>query len=87
MFIDDRNKRDSIEKMRKFLVVNNNEVIKCEKCGGTGLKLIIKKSDLSFWNGEYCEFCNGIGYVNDRSIKKETVLQKIINFFRGKLKK
>lgn len=84
MFINDENKRISVEKMRNFLSTNNKQVVKCEKCNGLGLKMGLYKSDISIWNGEYCDECKGLGYIDKKQSIKRNFFEKSIIFFLEK---
>jgi len=37
---------------------------KCNGCGGTGLAGITKHDSGFMWNGDYCEKCDGSGYLD-----------------------
>ncbi len=62
------------EKTRQFIIKNNTEEhlskYKCKVCNGTGLKGVHKLENGGFsWDdGEYCDFCEGVGYLNPKKI-------------------
>jgi len=84
MHIDDFRQRTSVEKMRNFITTNNaDNTVKCEKCDGLGLKGMLNKSDLTIWNGEYCDHCGGVGYLK-KEIEEEKpgLLKRFILYFK-----
>ena len=55
--------------VRNFIkeTLSHEELIelKCTKCFGTGLSGVFKHGEISdsSWSGEYCDACNGVGYL------------------------
>jgi RecJ-like exonuclease len=76
MFLE-TNQASTVIRIRDFIEKNNSKKeinkFKCKICGGTGLRDYQKMSDESgyFWPGEYCNTCNGIGYINVNKINSE----------------
>jgi len=85
MFVRDYRQRELIEKSKQFLDKYNPDMIKCHKCSGSGLKMNVCKNDITIWNGEYCDFCKGLGCVNKPKEIKKNIFKKIILFFSRKL--
>lgn len=61
------------ESLRQFIINNNSKEYlvkyKCKVCNGTGLKNTHELGMGGFsWQGEYCDFCEGIGYLNPKEI-------------------
>ena len=60
------------EKIRKFIIENNSEdrltKYKCKVCNGSGLKAHKLNEGGFSWQGEYCDFCDGVGYLNPKKI-------------------
>jgi DnaJ-class molecular chaperone len=59
---------------REFIMrTTNTELLlrcKCRRCNGTGLKNYyrINNEAGSFWDGQYCDYCKGVGFVNPKEI-------------------
>ncbi len=85
MFVSNHEDRNRIEKSKKFLDKYNTDMIKCPKCNGTGLKMNIHRYNITIWNGEYCDFCKGLGCINKPEEIKKSIFIKIISFFLRKL--
>lgn len=82
MYIEDWKQRKSINNIRNFILLNieTTNVDKCLFCDGSGLKDTVCRNGITLWNGQYCDKCNGIGYIvkHDEKIIVEKGLKNTI---------
>ena len=50
--------------LKEFKRSNDGIDYKCKVCNGTGLNVYKDGSDLTLWDGTYCDNCKGIGKLD-----------------------